>query len=166
VLSLYRIELMALLHGDHDRYLADRARQLGMTLVHSADGGMLWRRLPVVDSDRLAFGAASYQESSMLIPVTAPAAGTYVIVLAGRNIPTRVRQIRLAGSAVTSHAIGEDALVVQIDLPAGQGQLNLDLTPDRRFRIVFPTPIRQIIGIKKDAIQKYLTGPAVASLGE
>jgi hypothetical protein len=67
---------------------------------------------------------------------------------------------------VTPHAVGEDAIVMQADLPAGPGQLSLDLMPDRRFRVVFPTPIRQIIGINKDAVQKYLTGPALASLVE
>lgn len=166
VLSLYRIEWMALLHADHDRYLADRAGQLGMTLMYNTDGGMLWRKSQVVDSDRLTFGAASYQEPSMLIPVNAPAAGTYVIVLAGWRITTRVRQIRSSGSAMTSHVVGEDTIVVQVDLPAGQGQLTLNLMPDPRFRVVFPTPIRQIIGVKKDAIRKYLTGPALASLVE
>jgi hypothetical protein len=166
VLSLYGIELMALLRGDHDRYLANRAAQLGMTLIHNADGGMLWRNSPMVNPDRLAFGAASYQEPSMLLPVNAPAAGTYLIVLAGRSLSTRVRQFRSTGSNVTSHAFGEDAIVLQVDLPAGPGQLTLDLTPDRRLRTVFPTPIRQILGINKDAIQKYLTGPALASLTE
>jgi hypothetical protein len=77
-----------------------------------------------------------------------------------------VRQIRSSGSAMTSHVVGEDTIVVQVDLPAGQGQLTLNLMPDPRFRVVFPTPIRQIIGVKKDAIRKYLTGPALASLVE
>lgn len=164
VLSLYRIELMALLRGDHDRYLADRAGQLGMTLIHSADGGMLWRKPQMLNTERIVFGAATYQMPNMLIPITAPAAGKYVIVLSGRNISTRARKIQIAGSIVNSRPLGEDAVGLQVDLPAGQRQLTLELTPDPRFRVVFPTPIRQIVGVNRDVARKYLTGTALDSL--
>jgi len=95
------------------------------------------------------------------IPVVAPQAGSYVIVLAGRALSTRIRQIRLAGKAIELRPLGGDAIGLSADLPAGSSQLSLELTAEPRYRFVFPTPIRQIVGINREAAAKFLAGPAL-----
>jgi hypothetical protein len=164
VLSLYRVELMALLQDPQDSALAAQAASLGMKLIHEADGGMLWRTTPKADPERLSFDAAAYSEPDLSIPVVAPQAGSYVIVLAGRALSTRVRQIRLAGKVVELHPLGGDAIGLSADLPAGSLQLSLDLTAEPRYRVVFPTPIRLIVGINREAADKFLAGPALQEL--
>jgi hypothetical protein len=164
VLSLYRVELMALLQGPQDSAIAAQAESLGMKLIHEADGGMLWRATPKPDPERLSFGAAIYSEPDLSIPVVAPQAGSYVIVLAGRALSTRIRQIRLAGKVIEPHALGGDAVGLSADLPAGSSQLSFDLTVDPRYRVVFPTPIRLIVGINRQAAEKFLGGPALQEL--
>ena len=164
VLSLYGIELMALLQGPQDSELAARAASLGMKLIHEADGGMLWRTTPKPDPERISFGAATYSAPELSIPVVAPQAGSYVIVLAGRALSTRIRQIRLAGKAIELRPLGGDAIGLSADLPAGSSQLSLELTAEPRYRFVFPTPIRQIVGINREAAAKFLAGPALQEL--
>ncbi len=164
VLSLYGVELMALLRGPQDGELAAQAASLGMKLIHEADGGMLWRTTPTPDPERISFGAATYSEPDLSIPVVAPQAGSYVIVLAGRTLSTRIRQIRLAGKVIEPRALGADAIGLSVDLPAGSSQLSLALTVEPRYRIVFPTPIRSIVGLKREAAEKFLAGPALQEL--
>jgi hypothetical protein len=155
---------MALLQGPQDSELAARAASLGMKLIHEADGGMLWRTTPKPDPERISFGAATYSAPELSIPVVAPQAGSYVIVLAGRALSTRIRQIRLAGKAIELRPLGGDAIGLSADLPAGSSQLSLELTAEPRYRFVFPTPIRQIVGINREAAAKFLAGPALQEL--
>lgn len=164
VLSLYGIELMALLRGPQDSEIAAQASNFGMKLLHDADGGMLWRTTPKPDPDRISFGAATYSEPDLSIPIVAPQAGSYVIVLAGRTLATRIRQVRLAGKVIEPHALGGDAIGLSVELPAGSSQLSLELTAEPRYRFVFPTPIRLIVGIKRDVAGKLLAGPALQEL--
>jgi hypothetical protein len=70
----------------------------------------------------------------------------------------------LAGKVVELHPLGGDAIGLSADLPAGSLQLSLDLTAEPRYRVVFPTPIRLIVGINREAADKFLAGPALQEL--
>jgi len=164
VLSLYKINLLASFRGPQDSYLAERALALGMTPIYDADGGMLWQSLAKPDPDRLFFGAASYADRFLSIPVVAPQAGKYLVVFAGRSIVRRVEHIQIGSAVVESRPLGDDALAITADLEVGASQLTLALTPDPRFRFVFPTPIRQIIGVRREVAAKFLAGQQLEDL--
>jgi len=164
-LSLYRTSLLALFRGPQDRDIAERAAALGMTPVYDADGGMLWQVPAKPDEpDRLSFGAASFANPDLSIPLVAPRAGRYFVILVGRSIPTRIREIRFGAAVVKPDPLGDDAMALTADLPAGASQLTLAMTPDPRFHFVFPTPIRQIVGIRREAAEKVLAGPRLQEL--
>ncbi|WP_439409377.1 hypothetical protein ACNJX9_14800 [Bradyrhizobium sp. DASA03076] len=164
VLSLYNINLLAFFRGRQDSYLAERAAALGMRPIYDADGGMLWQSLAKPDPDRLSFGAASYADPVLSLPVVAPQAGKYLVVLAGRSITKRVQHIQLGSAVVEPRLLGDDGLAITADLEAGASQITLALMPDPRFRLVFPAPIRQIIGVRREAAAKFLTGPRLQEL--
>jgi hypothetical protein len=164
VLSLYRVQLLALLDGDYDRLVADRAALLGMTQIYDDNGGMLWKTATEQDPNRLSFGAATYTAPNLSIPVVAPQPGKYLIVLAGNSISTRVQQVQLGPKTTQPHSLGDGALAISTDLPAGSSQLILVLAPEPRFRFVFPTPIRQIIGVRREAAEQFLAGPSLQQL--
>ncbi|QIO32776.1 hypothetical protein [Bradyrhizobium sp. 1(2017)] len=164
VLSLYKINLLASFRGSQDSYLAECARTLGMTPIHDADGGMLWQSLAKPDPDRLHFGAASYTAPFLTIPFVAPQSGKYLVVLAGRSITKRVQRIQLGSVLVDPRPMGDSALAVTTDFQAGASQITLALTPDPRFRFVFPTPIRQIIGVRREVAAKFLVGQRLEEL--
>jgi hypothetical protein len=164
VLSLYRMNLLALFRGPQDGYIAERATAVGMTPIYAADGGMLLQISANPDPDRLSFGAASYTQPNLSIPVSAPEAGRYLAILAGRSIATRIQRVQFGSAVVKPQPLGDDAVAIMADLPAGASQLTLALTPDPRFRVVFPTPIRQIVGIRQEAAEKVLAGPGLQDL--
>jgi hypothetical protein len=164
VLPLYRIGPLASLQGAQDGLLAEQAARLGMKPIYDANGGMIWQTTAEPDQDRLSFGAASYREPDFSIPVAAPWGGAYLVVLAGKAISTRVRQIRLGQTVIEPRPLGEDAIAVLMELPMGSSQLTLALATDQRLRIVFPTPIRLIVGIRREAAERYLAGPSLQGL--
>jgi hypothetical protein len=164
VLSLYRVQLLALLDGDYDRLVADRAALLGMKQIYDDNGGMLWKMATGQDPNRLSFGPANYTEPTLSIPVVAPQVGKYLIVLAGNSLSTRVQQVQLGLTMTKPHPLGDGALAISADLPAGTSQLTLVLAPEPRFRFVFPTPIRQIIGVRSEAAEQFLAGPSLQEL--
>jgi hypothetical protein len=164
VLSLYNINLLALFRGAQDGGIAERAMVLGMTPIYDANGGMLWQTSSKPDSDRLSFGAATYVEPNLSIPVSAPHAGRYLTVLAGKSIVNRVQQAQFGSVVVEPQPLGDDAVAIPADLPAGESRLTLALTPDRRFRVVFPTLIRQIVGVRREAVEKVLAGPGLQEI--
>ena len=164
VLSLYQIRFLALLRGAPADAVIAQAGRLGMKPAYNGNGGALWRTTSDSDPDRLAFGAATYREPDLSIPVVAPQAGRYIIVLAGRAIATRVRQIRSGQAPIELHSLGADAIAVSVDLLAGPSEMTLALTLDARFRDVFPTPIRLIVGVRQEAAQKVMAGPSLQEL--
>jgi hypothetical protein len=164
VLSLYRVQLLALLDGDYDRLVADRAALLGMTPIYDDNGGRLWKTTTERDPDRLSFGPATYTKPNFSIPVVAPQAGKYLIVLAGNSMSTRVQQVLIGPTITEPHPLGDGALAISADLPVGASQLTLILAPEPRFRFVFPTPIRQIIGVRREAAEQFLAGPSLSEL--
>jgi len=85
-------------------------------------------------------------------------------VLAGRAIATRVRQIRSGQEPLELHSLGADAIAVSVDLLAGSSEMTLALTLDRRFRDVFPAPIRLIVGVRQEAAGKVIAGPSLQEL--
>lgn len=164
VLPLYKINLLALFRGAQDGDIAERAMALGMTPIYDANGGMLWQTSSKPDPDRLSFGAATYAEPDLSIPVSAPQAGRYLTVLAGKSILKRIQQAQFGSVVVEPQPLGDDAVAIMADLPAGASQLTLALTPDPRFQVVFPTLIRQIIGIRKEAAEQALAGPQLQEI--
>jgi hypothetical protein len=164
VLALYRIKLLALLQGPPDNTVIERAQQLGLRPIYDGSRNMLWDTSSESNQGRLSFGAATYNEPDLSIPVAAPQAGRYIVVLAGRAIATRVRQIRSGQAPLEIHSLGADAIAVSVDLLAGSSEMTLTLTPDRRFRDVFPTPIRLIVGVKQEAAGKVIAGPSLQEL--
>lgn len=164
VLSLYRVQLLALLDGDYDRLVANRAALLGMTLIYQDKGGMLWKTTPEQDPNRLSFGPASYAEPNLSIPVVAPQAGKYLIVLAGNSISTRVQRVQIGPAMTEPDRLGDGALAISTDLPVGASQLTLVLAPEPRYRFVFPTPIRQIIGVRREAAEQFFAGPSLQEI--
>jgi hypothetical protein len=161
VLSLYRVQLLALLDGDYDGLVANRAAMLGMTPIYQDNGGMLWKTASEQDPNRLSFGPATYAEPKFSIPMVAPRAGKYLIVLAGNSMSARVQQVQIGATMTEPHPLGDGALVISADLPAGTSQLTLVLAPEPRFHFVFPTPIRQIVGIRREAAEQFLAGPSL-----
>ncbi|MEY9127601.1 hypothetical protein [Bradyrhizobium yuanmingense] len=164
VLSLYKVNLLASFRGPQDSYLAERAAALGMTPIFQADGGMLWQGVPNPDPDLLYFGAASYTTPFLSLPIVAPQAGPYLVLLAGRSITRRVQRIQHGSAILKPRPLGDDALAITVDFDAGASQIALALTPDPRFRFVFPTPIRQIIGVRRQVAAKFLAGPQLEEL--
>lgn len=164
VLGLYRIKLLALLQGAPADAVMEQAQRLGLKPIYDGSGGMLWDTTSKSDRDRLSFGAAIYSEPDLSIPVVAPQTGRYIVVLAGRAIATRVRQIRLGQAPIELHSLGADAIAVSVDLLAGSSEMTLTLTLDPRFRGVFPTPIRLIVGVKQEAAGKVIAGPSLQEL--
>jgi len=164
VLALYRVKLFALLQGPPADTMIEQARRLGLKSIYDGSGSMLWDTTSESDQDRLSFGAATYGEPDLSIPVVAPQAGRYIVVLAGRAIATRVRQIRSGEIPLELHSLGADAIAVSVDLSAGSSKMTLTLTPDPRFRNVFPTPIRLIVGVKQEAAGKVIAGPSLQEL--
>ena len=164
VLALYRIKLLALLQGPPADTVIEQAQRLGLKPIYDGSGSMLWSTTSEPDQDRLSFGAARYSEPDMSIPIVAPQAGRYIVVLAGRAIATRVRQIRSGQEPLELHSLGADAIAVSVDLLAGSSEMTLALTLDRRFRDVFPAPIRLIVGVRQEAAGKVIAGPSLQEL--
>jgi hypothetical protein len=164
VLALYKINLLALFRGPQDGEVSERATALGMTSIYDAGGGMLWRTVAGLNPDCLSFGPATYAEPKLTIPVLAPQAGKYLVVLAGRSIRTRIRQVQFSSAVVEPHPLGDGAVGMLADLPEGTSQLTLALATDPRFRLVFPTPIRLIVGVRREAAERFLAGPSLQEL--
>jgi hypothetical protein len=135
-----------------------------MKPIYDETGDMLWQIASEPDQDRLSFGTAAYGEPDLSIPMTAQRAGRYIIVLAGRAIASRVRQVRLGQTSIESHSLGADAIGLSVDLPEGTSGLKLTLAPDPRLRNVLPTPIRMIVGVRQEVADKFLTGPSLQEL--
>ncbi|WP_439409364.1 hypothetical protein ACNJX9_14735 [Bradyrhizobium sp. DASA03076] len=164
VLALYRIKLLALLQGPPADTMVEQAKRLGLKLIYDRGGSMLWDTTSRSDPDRIGFGAATYREPNFSIAMVAPQAGRYIVVLAGKAIATTVRQLRSDYAPVEIHTLGADAISATMDLPAGSSEMTLTLTPDSRFRSVFPTPIRLIVGVKQEVAEKVITGPSLQQL--
>jgi hypothetical protein len=164
VLSLYQVKFLALLRAEPADIVARQAQRLGMKPIYDETGDMLWQIASEPDQDRLSFGTAAYGEPDLSIPMTAQRAGRYIIVLAGRAIASRVRQVRLGQTSIESHSLGADAIGLSVDLPEGTSELKLTLAPDPRLRNVLPTPIRMIVGVRQEVADKFLTGPSLQEL--
>ncbi|MBR1174215.1 hypothetical protein JQ617_09635 [Bradyrhizobium sp. KB893862 SZCCT0404] len=164
VLALYRIKLLALLQGPPADTMIEQAQRLGLKLIYDRSGSMLWDTTPQSDPDRISFGAATYREPNLSIAMVAPQAGRYIVVLAGREIATTLRQLQSGNTPVELHPLGADAIAAIMDLPSGSSEMTFTLTSDRRFRSVFPTPIRLIVGVKQEAAEKVFTGPSLQQL--
>ncbi|QIO32765.1 hypothetical protein [Bradyrhizobium sp. 1(2017)] len=164
VLALYRVRLLALLQGPPADTMIEQAQRLGLKPIYDGGGSMIWDTKSQPDPDRISFGPATYREPELSIPMVAPQAGRYIIVLAGRTIASNVRQLRSGQAPAELHPLGADAIAVAMDLPAGASEMTLTLSLDSRLRTVFPTPIRLIVGVKQEAAQKVIAGPSLQQL--